>query len=99
MAKLLEVSSASMNCLNGEMRGNKRNTDVEPEVMKEPLSPDALAKLRKQRWKKVNMIVSQSRQTGNMAHWKYGRGLRNRLMKVLPAKFLEKKMMEVYELD
>jgi len=68
-------------------------------LMKEPLSPDALAKLRKQRWKKVNMIVSQSRQTGNMAHWKYGRGLRNRLMKVLPAKFLEKKMMEVYELD
>jgi len=34
MARLLEMPSASMNSLNGEMGENKRNTDVEPEVMK-----------------------------------------------------------------
>lgn len=68
-------------------------------LKEESVSPQAFAKLRQQRWKKVNMIVSQSRQTGSMAHWKYGRGLRNSLMKVLPASLLERKMMEVYELQ
>ena len=63
------------------------------------VGPEAFAKLHQQRRKKVNMIVSQSRLTGSMAHWKYGRGLRNSLMKILPASFMERKMMEVYELD
>lgn len=45
---------------------------------------------------KVNAIVKQSWMTGKMAHWKYGRGFRNFMMKNIPKKMMEKKMIEMY---
>ncbi|MEM9920100.1 MAG: FAD-dependent monooxygenase [Bacteroidota bacterium] len=53
---------------------------------------------QKQRFKKANDIVWQSWLTGQIAHCKYGQWLRNLLMKSLPKSFLQKKMMEVYQL-
>ena len=50
------------------------------------------------RVKKVNNIVKTSWQIGKMAHWKYGTGLRNFLLKNTPTKMMYKKMMEVYGL-
>lgn len=54
---------------------------------------------QQKREKKVNAIVNQSWTTGKMAHWKYGRGFRNFLVKNLPKKFLEKKMIEMYQIE
>ena len=54
---------------------------------------------QKQRAPKVNSIVKQSWSTGKMAHWKYGTGIRNFLLKKLPKKFLEKKMMELFHIE
>jgi len=48
---------------------------------------------------KVNSIVNQSWSTGKMAHWKHGRGLRNFLMKIMPKSLLEKKMIEMYQIE
>lgn len=48
------------------------------------------------RFAKVNAIVKQSWMTGKMAHWKYGRGFRNFMMKNLPKKMMEQKMIEMY---
>ena len=54
---------------------------------------------QQKREKKVNAIVQQSWTTGKMAHWKYGRGLRNFLLKNIPKKILEKKMIEMYQIE
>lgn len=54
---------------------------------------------QEKRVKKVNSIVKQSWVTGKMAHWKYGRGIRNFILKHMPKKLLEKKMIELYEIE
>ena len=54
---------------------------------------------QQKRRKKVNKIVKESWTTGQLAHWKYGQGLRNFFMKNIPSKLVEKKMMEMYELE
>ena len=59
----------------------------------------AFAHFFQQRRKKVNRIVQQSWTTGQVAHWKYGQGLRNFFLKNLPRHVLEQKMMELYELE
>ena len=51
------------------------------------------------RRKKVNQIVKQSWNTGKMAHWKYGKGLRNFFLKNAPKKMIEKQMLEMYQID
>lgn len=45
------------------------------------------------RRKKVDYIVSTSRQVGNISQWQYGTGLRNFLMSIIPES-LNKKMIE-----
>lgn len=57
------------------------------------------AEFEQKRRKKVDMIVNQSWSTGQMAHWKRGRGFRNLLVKILPSSILEKKLMQVYTLE
>ncbi len=57
------------------------------------------ARFQQIRNKKVNAIVKQSRQTGSMAHWKYGRGIRNFFLKNVPTKFVTKKMLEMYHIE
>ncbi|WP_025743512.1 FAD-dependent monooxygenase [Aquimarina pacifica] len=54
---------------------------------------------QEKRKEKVSTIVQQSWTTGKMAHWKYGQGLRNFLLKNMPKKVLEKKMMKLYQID
>jgi len=54
---------------------------------------------QQKRQDKVNRIVKQSWTTGKMAHWKYGTNLRNFMLKNIPKKILEKKMMEMYEIE
>lgn len=51
------------------------------------------------RKKKVNSIVQQSWNTGKMAHWKYGKSTRNFLLKNVPKRIIEKKMIELYQID
>lgn len=51
-----------------------------------------------ERQSKVNEIVRQSWSTGKMAHWKYGQNFRNFLLRNLPSRILEKKMIELYKI-
>ena len=54
---------------------------------------------QKRRQKKVNSVVQQSWNTGKMAHWKYGKKARNFLLQNVPKKIIEKKMIELYQVD
>ncbi|NQY29071.1 MAG: FAD-dependent monooxygenase [Flavobacteriaceae bacterium] len=54
---------------------------------------------QQKRQAKVNTIVKQSWTTGQLAHWKYGTGFRNFLLKNMPKKLLEKKMLEMYHIE
>ncbi|MGX1928020.1 FAD-dependent monooxygenase [Flagellimonas sp. 2504JD4-2] len=60
---------------------------------------NAFELFQQKRQPKVNSIVKQSWATGKMAHWKYGRGLRNFLLKHTPKKFIEKKTFEMYTVE
>ncbi|MEM9929785.1 MAG: FAD-dependent monooxygenase, partial [Bacteroidota bacterium] len=59
---------------------------------------EAFTAFQAAREQKVRTVVSQSWLTGKMAHWKYGRGLRNFMLRATPKRLLEKKMMEMYQL-
>lgn len=48
---------------------------------------------------KVNRIVKQSWTTGKIAHWRYGKGFRNFLLKSIPKRLLENKMFEMYKIE
>lgn len=48
---------------------------------------------------KVKSIVNKSWTTGKLAHWKYGTGFRNLLMKSIPKKLLIGQMIKMYEID
>lgn len=54
---------------------------------------------QKRRFKKVNNIVNQSWRIGQMAHWKFGRGLRNLMIRSIPAVFTKRKMIELYQIE
>jgi len=54
---------------------------------------------QQKRQAKVNAIVRQSWTTGKMAHWKFGKTTRNFLLKNAPKKLLEKKMIEMYQIE
>ncbi|MCI2230064.1 FAD-dependent monooxygenase [Polaribacter sp. MSW13] len=54
---------------------------------------------QEQRHKKVKTVVNQSWSTGKMAHWKYGKRMRNFILKNMPKKIIEKKMFEMYHID
>ncbi|MGR3810306.1 FAD-dependent monooxygenase [Jiulongibacter sp. NS-SX5] len=54
---------------------------------------------QKQRFGKVNKIVSQSWLIGQMAHWKYGQGLRNFILSSSPQKIAEQQMIKLYTLQ
>lgn len=54
---------------------------------------------QQKRQAKVDSIVKQSWTTGKMAHWKYGKGIRNALLKRVPKTLLNKKMVEMYEIE
>ena len=54
---------------------------------------------QKKRQNKVSLVVNQSWSTGKMAHWKYGQNVRNFLIKNMPKRIIEKKMIEMYQLD
>lgn len=60
---------------------------------------NAFELFQKRRKKKVNAIVKQSWNTGKMAHWKYGKRARNFIMQNIPKNIIEKKMIELYELE
>lgn len=53
----------------------------------------------KKRTEKVNSIVKQSWTTGKIAHWKYGKNFRNFLLRNMPKKILEKKILEMYQIE
>ncbi len=56
-------------------------------------------RFQQKRKKKVDDIARNSWVTGKMAHWKYGRGIRNFLLKNIPKKMVERKMMEMYHIE
>jgi 2-polyprenyl-6-methoxyphenol hydroxylase-like FAD-dependent oxidoreductase len=51
------------------------------------------------RLKKVHQIVTQSWNIGKLAHWKYGRTLRDFMMSAVPSSISRKKMTKLYRLD
>lgn len=65
------------------------------------LEPNAnvFEKFQSRRQKKVDMVVRQSLQTGKMAHWKYGKRLRNFVLSRMPKELFEFKMIEMYTID
>ncbi|MCK8522981.1 FAD-dependent monooxygenase [Aquimarina sp. D1M17] len=56
-------------------------------------------KFLQKRQPKVNDIVNQSWSTGKMAHWKYGKSIRNFFLKNIPQRMVQKKMMEMYTIE
>lgn len=56
-------------------------------------------RFQQKRQKKVNTIVRQSWTTGKMAHWKYGKWWRDLLLKNIPKNVLQKKMVELYQIN
>ncbi|MGM0933948.1 MAG: FAD-dependent monooxygenase [Bacteroidota bacterium] len=69
------------------------------EIIKRQPKENIFEIFQQKRIKKVNSIVKQSWITGKMAHWKYGRGVRNFILKQMPNKLLEKKMIELYKIE
>jgi len=65
------------------------------------LTPDenVFESFERKRKKKVDKIVSESWLTGKIAHWKYGTGLRNTVLKYLPQSIMEKKLRDIYQLE
>ncbi|NER11919.1 zeaxanthin epoxidase [Leptobacterium flavescens] len=59
----------------------------------------AFSGFQQKRFKKVNDIVKQSWSTGKMAHWKYGKGIRNFMLKSIPGALMKKKMLELYSIE
>ncbi len=57
------------------------------------------ATFQQKRQKKVSSIVEKSWSTGKMAHWKYGRGLRNFVLKSIPKNMVQKQLLESYKID
>jgi len=53
----------------------------------------------KRRRAKVQFVVKQSWNTGKLAHWKRGQGLRNRMMRAIPERVLIKQMLNLYQLE
>lgn len=68
-------------------------------LVKSNISENIFQLFQQKRQAKVNTIVKQSWTTGKMAHWKYGKNARNFLLKNLPKKILENKMMEMYKIE
>ncbi|OAD44436.1 FAD-dependent monooxygenase [Polaribacter atrinae] len=54
---------------------------------------------QQKRQKKVSMVVNQSWTTGKMAHWKYGQGFRNFILKNIPKSIINKKMIALYQIE
>ncbi|MEO9569764.1 MAG: FAD-dependent monooxygenase [Polaribacter sp.] len=54
---------------------------------------------QQKRQNKVNLVVNQSWTTGKMAHWKYGQSIRNFILKNVPKSIINKKMIELYQLE
>ncbi|MGJ8759849.1 MAG: FAD-dependent monooxygenase [Polaribacter sp.] len=54
---------------------------------------------QQKRQKKVSLVVNQSWMTGKMAHWKYGRGFRDFILKSVPKSIVNKKMIALYQLE
>ncbi len=61
--------------------------------------PSIFAHFQDKRFKKVKKIVNTSQQIGDMAHIKYGRGIRNFMFRLLPQSLAEKQMEAVYSID
>ncbi len=68
-------------------------------MIQENPTQNVFQSFQEKRQQKVNTIVQQSWTTGKMAHWKYGKGFRNFLLKNMPKSILEKKMIEMYQLE
>jgi 2-polyprenyl-6-methoxyphenol hydroxylase-like FAD-dependent oxidoreductase len=68
-------------------------------IIDNPMDGNKFESFQKRRESKVNSIVNQSWTTGKLAHWKYGTGLRNLAMGLLPKSILLKKMIQMYEID
>ncbi len=68
-------------------------------IIEQQPSEAAFELFHQKRRKKVNSIVKQSWATGKMSHWKYGRSLRNLILKNIPKKFTERKMVELYRIE
>nr|WP_271711715.1 FAD-dependent monooxygenase [Marinigracilibium pacificum] len=54
---------------------------------------------QEKRYSKVNKIVNQSFTIGKMAHMKFGKPIRNFLLKNTPNKMMEKMMLEMYSVE
>ncbi|WP_422360852.1 FAD-dependent monooxygenase [Reichenbachiella sp.] len=65
---------------------------------KQPSLNLAFDRFEKNRRPKVNEIVRGSRSIGKLAHIKYGRGLRNFLMRLVPTTITDRQMIKLYSL-
>lgn len=61
--------------------------------------PAIFAHFQSKRFKKVKKIVNTSKQIGDIAHLKYGRGLRNFMFRLLPESLATKQMEVIYGID
>lgn len=68
-------------------------------LLHNPSNENMFKAFQEKRQRKVNSVVSQSWTTGQMAHWKYGRGIRNFILKNIPKKLLNRKMIDMYQIE
>lgn len=59
----------------------------------------AFEKFEQRRKPKVQRVVKQSWSTGQVAHWKQGRWLRNAMMRTIPNRVLQRQMLKLYQLE
>lgn len=67
--------------------------------MQQSIDNNHFQQFQQRRQTKVNGIVKQSWIMGKMAHWKYGTGLRNLILRSAPQKMMDKQVMELYKID
>lgn len=67
-------------------------------LVQEKDPPEAFKMFQKFRKNKVHQIVNGSYRLGKIAHWKYGKTIRNSLMSVVPSSILQKQLQSIYSL-
>ena len=61
--------------------------------------PELFAEFERIRRPKVDWVVNNSWRFGQVAHWRYGKGLRNALMRMMPKSAMEKQLHRVFDIE
>lgn len=61
--------------------------------------PELFMEFERIRRPKVDWVVNNSWRFGKMAHWRYGKGLRNALLRMMPKSVTDKQLSRVFDID